>query len=87
LQLFLTKGNFNSKVYDLQNKKTVLIQKFNELNATLKCIHKELEPGQRKFLPDIPKVDEELEFPERVTEVGFTRSEALTATNVNTHKR
>jgi hypothetical protein len=77
LQLFLTKDNFNSKVYDLQNKKTVLTERFNELNTTLKCIHRELDPAQRKFLPDIPKLDEELEFPEWVTEVGFTRFEAL----------
>lgn len=79
LQLFLIKDNFNSKVYDLRNKKTVLIERFNELNATLKCIHTELEPVQRKFLSDIPKFDEELEFPERGTKVGCMRFEVLTA--------
>jgi hypothetical protein len=84
LQLFLIKDNFNSKVYDLRNKKTVLTERFNELNATLKCIHAELDTAQRKFLPDIPKFDEELEFPERVTEVGFTRFEALMVTKINT---
>jgi hypothetical protein len=73
LQLFLTKYNFNSKVYDLRHKKTVLIERFTELAATLKCIHRELGPTQRKFLPDNPKFDDKLEFPERLIEVGYTR--------------
>jgi hypothetical protein len=70
LQLFLIKDNYNSKVYDLRNKKTVLVERFSELNATLKHIHRELDPEQRKFLSDIPEFDEELEFPERGTKVG-----------------
>jgi hypothetical protein len=78
------KDNFNSKVYDLRNKKTVLIERFNELIATLKCIHKELDPAQRKFLSDIPTFDEELEFPERGTKVGCTRFGVLKAININT---
>jgi hypothetical protein len=84
LQLFLIKDNFNSKVYELRNKKAVLIERFSELNATLKRIHRELDPEQKKFLSDIPKFDEDLEFPERGTKVGCTRFEVFMAMNVNT---
>jgi hypothetical protein len=48
-----------------------LIKRYNELNATLKSIHRELDPTQRKFLPEIPKFDEKLEFPERGAKVGW----------------
>jgi hypothetical protein len=69
-QLFLIKDNFNSKVYDLRNKKIALVERFTELNATLKNIHRELDPTQRKYLPEVPKFDEKLEFPDKRIKVG-----------------
>jgi hypothetical protein len=69
-QLFLIKDNFNSKVYDLRNKKIALIEKFTALNDTLKNIHRELDPTQRKFPPEIPKFDKKLEFPDKEIKVG-----------------
>jgi hypothetical protein len=65
LQLFVIKDNFSNKVYDLRKKKTALIERSNKLHATLKNIHRELDPTQRKFLFEIPNFDEKLEFPER----------------------
>jgi hypothetical protein len=65
------KDNFNRKVYDLQNKKTTLVRRFSALNVTLKNIHTELDPAQRKFPPEIPKFDEKLEFPDKEIKVGY----------------
>jgi len=53
--------------------KAALIERANELDATLKNIHRELDPTQRKFLSEIPKFDEKLEFPEREFKVGYLR--------------
>jgi len=53
--------------------KAALIERANELDATLKNIHRELDPTQRKFLTEIPKFDEKLEFPEREFKVGYLR--------------
>ena len=82
LQLFKIKDNFNSKVYDLRNTKTALIERFNELDAKLKNIHRELDPTQRKLLSEIPKFDEKLEFPEREFKVGYLRFEVSVAANI-----
>jgi uncharacterized coiled-coil DUF342 family protein len=76
------KHNFNSKVYDLRNKKTALIERFNELKATLKNIHIELDQTQRKFLSEIPNFVEKLEFPEREFKVGYFRFKVSMAVNV-----
>jgi hypothetical protein len=72
------KDNFNSKVYDLRNKKAALIERLDELNAMLTHIHRELDPTQRKFLSEIPKFDEKLEFPEREFKVGLRLEVSMT---------
>lgn len=41
-----------------------------------------MDPKQRKFLSEIPKFDEKLEFPEREFKVGYLRFEVSMAENI-----
>jgi len=41
-----------------------------------------LDPPHRKFLAEIPKFDEKLEFPEREFKVGYLRFEVSMTANI-----
>ncbi|XP_069678702.1 cilia- and flagella-associated protein 44 [Periplaneta americana] len=64
-RLFLMKKDFNDMVANLRAAKVALIERHTYFQSEMKMIHKELTAKERSYLPEIPEIDEKVEFPEK----------------------
>lgn len=63
------RSEFNNKVYLMRDKKDVLVNYVQVQIEELKRIHFDLPDNQRNFPKTIPKIIEDLEYPERILNV------------------
>ncbi|KAK2582044.1 hypothetical protein KPH14_002749 [Odynerus spinipes] len=63
-QLHYLRENFNTKLKEIRAKKQALCSKVLNLINTLKRIHTEIPQKNIKTLPDLPIIDNDIEFPE-----------------------
>ncbi|XP_015185345.1 PREDICTED: cilia- and flagella-associated protein 44 [Polistes dominula] len=58
------RDNFNTKLKEVRENKQILCSKVLKLNETLKKIHTEIPKKYIKTLPNLPIIDNNVEFPE-----------------------
>ncbi|XP_041988296.1 cilia- and flagella-associated protein 44 isoform X2 [Aricia agestis] len=68
-EIYETKHEFNEKVVRLREWKVSLVARVRDIRARLTEIHAELPPAAAREMPQVPTIDEELEFPEKNLEV------------------
>lgn len=76
-QIFNIRNDYNESVFELRNKKTVLVEYVKEQLEKLKSIHEEL-PNSKCLLPKIiPKINDEVEYPERTFKFDLNKENPI----------
>lgn len=68
-ELCSVRKEFNTQVFALRNAKKALVTYVHEQLDILIRIHTELPKDSRKFPQTIPKIDEQLEYPDKLLKV------------------
>lgn len=70
-ELCSVRKDYNTKVFALRNAKKALVTYVHEQLEVLLHIHTELPKDSRKFPQTIPKIDEQLEYPDKLLKVCY----------------